>query len=64
MPDNEVESHPNCGKPCEEMDVVSRHPPKKDGSGLCKKKEWGFVLNGHVFWGYTSKKQAVTALGK
>ena len=43
------------------MSVISRYPSKVDGSGLCKKKEWGFCKNGHAFWGYTSRKQAVKA---
>ena len=46
------------------MKVISRHSQKKDFSGQCKAKEWGFVKGGEVFWGYTSKKSAVDAAAK
>jgi hypothetical protein len=41
--------------------IVSKHDQKADFSGLCKKKNWGFVLAGNVSYGYASKKQATEA---
>ena len=45
--------------------ILSYHPEKKDYSGLCKKKDWGYIIESgseNASYGYASKKQAKAAL--
>ena len=44
------------------MQIISRYPQKKDFSGQCKTKEWGFVKDGQVFWGYATKKSVISVI--
>ncbi len=44
------------------MKVISRYPQKKDGSGVSKTKDWGFLIGGQAYWGYSSKAKAESIL--